>query len=40
MQEQALEAEVNKKADADRYAVEQKAAADLAKRQREAEAKK
>ena len=40
VQEQALEAEVNKKADADRYAVEQKAAADLAKRQREAEAKK
>ena len=36
VQEQALEAEVNKKADADRYAVEQKAAADLAKRQREA----
>ena len=40
VQEQALQAEVNKKADADRYAVEQKAAADLAKRQREAEAKK
>ena len=40
IQQQALEAEINKKADADRYAVEQKAAADLSKRQREAEAKK
>ncbi len=40
IQQQSLEAEVNKKADADRYAVEQKAAAELAKRQREAEAKK
>ncbi len=40
IQQQALEAEINKKADADRYAVEQKAAAELAKRQREAEAKK
>ncbi len=40
IQQQALEAEINKKADADRYAIEQKAAAELAKRQREAEAKK
>lgn len=40
IQQQQLEAEINKKADADRYAVEQKAAADLSKRQREAEAKK
>lgn len=40
IQQQALEAEINKKADADRYAVEQKAAAELAKRQREAEARK
>ena len=40
IQQQSLEAEINKKADADRYAVEQKAAAELAKRQREAEAKK
>lgn len=40
IQQQALEAEINKRADADRYAVEQKAAAELAKRQREAEAKK
>ena len=40
IKQQALEAEINKKADADRYAVEQKAAAELAKRQREAEAKK
>ena len=38
--QQTLEAEINKKADADRYAVEQKAAADLAKRQKEAEARK
>ncbi len=38
--QQTLEAEINKKADADRYAVEQKASADLARRQREAEAKK
>ncbi len=38
--QQALEAEINKKADADRYAVEQTAAADLTRRQREAEAKK
>ncbi len=40
VQQQALEAEINKKADADRYAIEQAAAADLTKRQREAEAKK
>lgn len=40
VRQQMLEAEINKKADAERYAVEQKAAADLAKRQREAEAKK
>lgn len=40
VKQQALEAEINKKADADRYAVEQAAAAGLAKRQREAEAKK
>ncbi|MCM1237317.1 MAG: SPFH domain-containing protein [Ruminococcus flavefaciens] len=40
VQQQALEAEINKRADAERYATEQKAAADLAKRQREAEAKK
>ena len=39
MQQQALEAEINKKADADRYAIEQAAAADLTRRQREAEAK-
>lgn len=38
--QQTLEAEINKKADAERYAVEQKAAADLSRRQREAEAKK
>ena len=38
--QQALEAEINKKADAERYAVEQKAAADLSKRQRDAEAEK
>lgn len=38
--QQALEAEINKKADAERYAVEQAAAAELAKRKREAEAKK
>lgn len=37
---QFLEAEINKKADAERYKVEQEAAATLAKRQREAEAKK
>lgn len=40
IQQQALEAEINKRADAERYATEQKAAADLAKRQREAEARK
>ena len=40
VQQQALEAEINKKADADRYAIEQAAAAGLNKRQREAEAKK
>ncbi len=38
--QQTLEAEINKKADAERYAVEQKASADLSRRQREAEAKK
>ena len=36
----ALDAEVNKKADAERYKVEQEAVAMLAKRQREAEARK
>lgn len=40
VEQQRLEAEVNKKADAERYAVEQKAAAELSRRQREAEAKK
>ena len=40
IQQQALEAEINKRADAERYATEQKAEADLAKRQREAEARK
>ena len=40
VQQQALEAEINKKADADRYAIEQAAAAELTRRQREAEAKK
>ncbi len=38
--QQQLDAEVNKKADAERYKVEQEAAAMLAKRQREAEARK
>lgn len=38
--QQALEAEINKKADAERYAVEQRAAAELNKRQRDAEAKR
>lgn len=38
--QQALEAEINKKADAERYKVEQEAAANLARRQREAEARK
>lgn len=37
--QQTLEAEINKKADAERYAIEQKAAAELARRQRDAEAK-
>ncbi len=40
IQQQALEAEINKRADAERYATEQKAEAELAKRQREAEARK
>lgn len=40
VQQQSLEAEVNKKADAERYKMEQEAAANLARRQREAEAKK
>lgn len=40
VEQQRLEAEVNKKADAEKYAIEQQAAAELAKRQREAEAKK
>lgn len=40
VQQQALEAEINKMADAERYRVEQEAAAQLTKRQREAEAKK
>ena len=35
-----MEAEINKKADADRYAIEQAAAAELTRRQRDAEAKK
>ena len=39
IREQALNAEVRKKAEAERYSVEQMAAADLSKRQREAEAK-
>lgn len=38
--QQRLEAEINKKADADRYAIEQQAAAELTRRQRDAEAKK
>ncbi len=38
--EQYLEAEVNKKADADRYEIEQKAAADLTKKKAEADARK
>ncbi|WP_242622697.1 flotillin family protein [Lachnoclostridium sp. Marseille-P6806] len=38
--EQALDAEVNKKADAEKYRVEQEAAAALSRRQREAEARK
>lgn len=40
VEQQRLEAEINRKADAERYKVEQEAAATLAKRQREAEAKK
>lgn len=40
VEQQRLEAEINKKADAERYAIEQKAAADLSRRQREAEARK
>jgi len=40
VEQQRLEAEVNKKADAERYAVEQRASADLVKRQKEAEAKR
>ena len=40
VQQQQLDAEVNKKADAERYKVEQEAVAMLAKRQREAEARK
>lgn len=38
--QQALDAEINKKADAEKYRVEQEAAAGLTKRQREAEARK
>lgn len=38
--QQRLEAEINKKADADKYAIEQQAAAELTRRQRDAEAKK
>lgn len=40
VQQQSLEAEINKKADAERYKVEQEAAASLSRRQRDAEAKK
>lgn len=40
VEQQKLIAEINKKADADKYAVEQAAAADLSRRQREAEAKR
>lgn len=40
VQQQALEAEINKMADAERYKMEQDAAANLSRRQREAEAKK
>lgn len=39
VEEQRLVAEVNKRADAEKYEIEQKAAADLSKRKREAEAK-
>ncbi|MBO5424193.1 MAG: flotillin family protein [Lachnospiraceae bacterium] len=40
VKEQALEAEIKKKAEADKYAAQQKAEADLYERQKEAEAKK
>lgn len=40
VEQQRLEAEINKKADADRYAIEQAAAADLTRRQKEAEARR
>ena len=40
VQQQALEAEINKKRMLTIYAIEQAAAADLTRRQREAEAKK
>ena len=40
VEQQRLEAEINKKADAERYAIEQKAQAELSRRQREAEARK
>lgn len=40
VKEQALEAEIKKKAEADKYAAQQKADADLYERQKEAEAKK
>jgi len=40
LKQKQLEAQINKQADADKYAVEQRAYADLFKRQREAEAQK
>lgn len=40
LQEKQLAAQINKKADAERYAIEQHAAAELFQRQRQAEAKK
>lgn len=40
VEQQRLVAEINKKADAERYAIEQKAEAELSRRQRDAEAKK
>lgn len=40
VEQQRLEAEVNKKADAEKYRIEKEAEADLVKRQREAEAKR
>jgi len=40
LQEKQLAAQINKKADAEKYAIEQKAAAELFQRQRQAEAKK